>query len=213
MIWGEHPISFVKLSFKLWAMKKIILSLGLVVFTSVACYAGTGSSSVKHPMDKTVVPVDELFRSNEFDVSVFSSVALGGIDLYDNRKNNLNDVFKSFKHQKAWGGGVECGYFFTRYIGLGIEGDWLDAQSAISSVSGNVIGRYPIEYGNWAWAPYVFIGGGGQFDSVNAGYSQSGVGVEFRFKSHWGIFSDARYVIHDSDLNYALIRAGIRFNF
>jgi len=96
---------------------------------------------------------------------------------------------------------------------LGIEGDWLAGHDAISSVSGNVIGRYPFEMGTWAWAPYGFVGGGGQFDSQSAGFGQFGVGAEVRFKSHWGIFSDARWVIHDEFINYALIRAGIRFNF
>ena len=194
-------------------MKKVFLSLSIGILGSIVCFAGTEKNSIKNQGNKELIPIDELFRANEFDVSVFSTVALGGIDQYENRRNSLHDAYKSVEHQAAWGGGVECDYFFSRHVGLGIEGDWLASHSAISSVSANIIGRYPIEYGKWAWAPYAFIGGGGQFDSQNAGYSQSGIGVEFRFKSHWGIFTDGRYVIHDSDLNYALLRAGIRFNF
>ena len=194
-------------------MKKIYLALAAAVLGSVVCYAGTETSSLKLQKDKTVTPVDELFRSNEFDVGVFGAVALGGVDQYNDRKNSFHSAFKSMEHQKAWGGGVEADYFFTRYFGLGVEGDWFAANDAISSVSGNLIGRYPFEYGTWGWAPYGFVGGGGQFDSENAGFGQAGGGVEVRFKSHWGIFADGRYVIHDIDLNYTLIRAGIRINF
>lgn len=194
-------------------MKKIFITLVVAAMGSVVCYAGTDTSSLKLQKDKTVAPVDELFRANEFDAGVFGAAALGGVDQYNNRKNSFHDALESTVHQKAWGGGVEADYFFSRYFGLGVEGDWFAANDAVSSVSGNLIGRYPVEYGTWGWAPYGFAGGGGQFDSENAGFGQAGGGVEVRFKSHWGIFADGRYVIHDIDLNYTLIRAGIRINF
>jgi len=174
-----------------------------------------------------VTPVDELFRANEFDVSIFGAVGLGRVDHYTTTSSSRSRKFaqdgppslssnttttKHYVHN-AWGGGVEANYFFTRYFGLGVEGEWLDGHDAISSVSGNLIGRYPIEFGTWGLAPYGFIGGGGQFDSQNAGFGQIGAGVEVRFKSHWGLFTDARWVLHDVFIDYALIRAGIRFNF
>jgi len=194
-------------------MKKLYVALAVIVLGSGMCNAGIETSSIKARDGKTVTPVDELFRSNEFDLSVFSAVALGGVDQYNNRKNSFHDGFKSMLKDKAWGAGIEADYFFTRYFGLGVEGEWLATEDVISSVSANLIGRYPVEYGTWGWAPYAFVGGGGQFDSLNAGFGQVGGGVDVRFKCHWGIFADARYVIHDVDLNYALIRAGIRLNF
>ena len=192
-------------------MKKTLLSL--IFLSTTALYAGTESSSIKLQKDKNVIPESELFRANEFDIGVFGAVDLGGVDRYNNRKHSANAAIKSMEHQKAWGGGVEADYFFSKYFGLGVEGEWVAANDAISSVSANLIGRYPFEYGTFAWAPYGFVGGGGQFDSENAGYGQAGAGVEVRFHSHWGIFSDARYVIHDVDLNYTMVRAGIRINF
>ena len=192
-------------------MKKTIVTLSLAILSTAAVYAGTESNKIQK--DKELTPGNELFRANEFDIGVYTAVALGGIDQYNNRKNSVDSAFKSMEHQKAWGGGVEADYFFTRYFGLGLEGDWFAANDAISSVSANFIGRYPFEYGTWAWAPYGFVGGGGQFDSQNAGSGQAGAGIEVRFNSHWGLFSDGRYVVHDSDLNYTLLRAGIRINF
>jgi len=213
-------------------MKKIFLILSVAVISSAASFAGT--HTVKLGKDKIVTPAEDLFHGNEFDVSIYGAVGLGRVDHYttthtstsflppppqDNlvKQAEVSPFTKTHttKHyvNDAWGGGVEADYFFNKYFGLGIEGDWLAGHDAISSVSGNVIGRYPFEMGTWAWAPYGFIGGGGQFDSQNAGFGQFGFGAEVRFKSHWGIFSDARWVIHDEFINYALIRAGIRFNF
>jgi len=202
-------------------MKKIFLTLAVVSLGSAVCFAGTKTVPVKLGKDKTVTPVEELFRGNEFDVSIYGAVGLGRVDYYTTTKTTVTDgavpiitttTTKHYTHD-AWGGGVEVDYFFTRFFGLGIEGDWLAGHDVISSVAGNLIGRYPFEYGTWGWAPYGFIGGGGQFDSQNAGFGQIGAGAEVRFKCHWGIFSDARWVIHDTFIDYALIRAGLRFNF
>jgi len=197
-------------------MKKLILSLSIAILGASVCVAGPKSAPVKLGKDKMVTPTEELFRANEFDLGVFASAALGRVDYsthpyFSGRKSpnvNVNDY-----DNNAWGGGVEADYFFTRYFGLGVEGNWLAATDAISSVSGSLIGRYPFENGSWAWAPYGFLGGGGQFDSQNAGFGHFGVGTEVRLKCHWGVFTDVRWLIHDSNINYALIRLGVRYNF
>ena len=211
-------------------MKKLIIGLAIAALGSAVCFAGTKTVPVKLGKDKMVTPVEELFHANEFDVSLYGAVGLGRVDHYTTtettgRTNNVTitglspaittTTTTTTKHyvSSAFGGGVEADYFFTRYFGLGVEGDWLAGHDAISSVSGNLIGRYPIEFGTWGWAPYAFVGGGGQWDSQSAGFGQFGAGAEVRFKCHWGIFTDARWVLHDVYIDYALIRAGIRFNF
>ncbi|MEI8341981.1 MAG: hypothetical protein WCH43_10665 [Verrucomicrobiota bacterium] len=202
-------------------MKKQLFTLSVVLITSAVCLAGTKTAPInKLGKDKMVTPTEELFRANEFDLGIFGAVGLGNVDhstnqvsVYNTDHRKIGTITKKDTVHHAWGGGGEVDYFFTRYFGLGAEGDWLAGHDAISSVSGNVIGRYPFEYGSWAWAPYGFIGGGGQFDSQNAGYGQIGLGAEVRFKSHWGLFTDGRWVIHDSFTNYALIRTGVRINF
>ena len=202
-------------------MKKLLITLAVVAIGSTVGFAGTKTVPVKAGKDKIVKPVEELFHANEFDVSIYGAVAVGNVDHSNTPAKSiaLTDVTtisipgnKQYTHD-AWGGGVEVDYFFTRYFGLGIEGDWLAGHDAISSVSGNVIGRYPFEFGTWGWAPYAFVGGGGQFDSQSAGYGQIGAGAEVRFQNHWGIFADGRWVLHDTEISYALIRAGIRLNF
>jgi len=203
---------------KFTSMKKLHLIIAVTAISSAVCFAGPNETHVKLGKDKTVTPVEDLFRANEFDVSIYGAVGLGRVDHYTTTdpgtdNNNFRSTTTNHYVHSAWGGGVEADYFFTRYFGLGVEGDWLAGHDAISSVSGNLIGRYPFEYGTWGWAPYGFVGGGGQFDSQNAGFGQIGAGAEVRFKSHWGIFSDARWIIHDVFIDYALIRLGVRFNF
>lgn len=211
-------------------MKQLIITLAIAAVGTTACFAGPKEAPVKLGKDKTVTPIEDLFRANEFDVSIYGAVGLGRVDHYTTTETR-RDVTIQRGFQKdatqlilptnntthyvnpAWGGGVEGDYFFTRYFGLGVEGDWLSGQDAISSVAGNLIGRYPFEYGTWGWAPYGFVGGGGQFDTQSAGFGQVGAGAEVRFKCHWGIFTDARWVLHDVFIDYALIRVGMRFNF
>ena len=81
----------------------------------------------------------------------------------------------------------------------------------IDSASGNLIARLPI--GNTGLAPYIFGGGGYEFDTVHQGFGQVGGGLEFRFMEHAGVFIDARYVIADKTDNYGVGRAGLRINF
>lgn len=221
-------------------MKKLLLAISFISLGSALCFAGTKTVPVKLGKDKMVTPVEELFHGNEFDVSLYGAVGLGRVDHYNTESSDPSPGpspsptptpprsgvkaatqdpagagSTSTKHyvHDAWGAGVEADYFFNRYFGIGVEGDWLVGHDVISSVSGNLIGRYPFEFGTWGVAPYGFIGGGGQFDSQNAGFGQIGGGAEVRFKAHWGVFTDARWVIHDAFIDYALIRAGLRFNF
>ena len=75
----------------------------------------------------------------------------------------------------------------------------------------NLIARLPIL--DTGVAPYIFGGGGYQFDEVAQKFAQGGAGLEFRFARHVGFFVDARYVFADRTQNYGLGRAGLRLNF
>jgi hypothetical protein len=218
-------------------MKKFLLP-----FVAAAIGASLATAGEPSYKDKSIAPVD-LFRAQEIEFGVFGAVGLGNVDHHDNTRtvhrtvthiettdlppnNNgtttvetkVDEKFKqTFKYRttnrQGYGGGVEVNYFFTRNLGIGLEGTWLDASSVIHAVSANFIYRYPFEHGTWAWAPYAFAGGGGQFDGTNAAFGDFGLGAEFRFSPKWGVFSDGRWVIHDRLSNYALIRAGIRLVF
>jgi outer membrane protein W len=74
-----------------------------------------------------------------------------------------------------------------------------------------LIGRFPIGHGGLA--PYVFGGGGYQFDVIEQWLGNVGAGLEYRFTRNWGVFIDARYVFTDETKNYGLGRLGVRFSF
>jgi hypothetical protein len=177
--------------------------------------------------DKIITPPADLFHPNEFDLSIFASFDTGRIDSRTMEvpyrpalKNGPLPQRFLFPRKKvtrylhnAADAGVEADYFFSRFFGLGLEGDWIAGDDVIHSVSASLIARYPFEYGTWGWAPYAMIGGGGQFDGQNAGTGHIGAGAEVRFRMHWGVFAVGRYVIHDSTLNYGLFRLGLRYSF
>jgi hypothetical protein len=103
----------------------------------------------------------------------------------------------------ALGGGVQSAYFFNRYIGVSLEGDFLGSYDYNTVATGNFIFRYPFEFGAgpascakngksavngpiWGVAPYVTIGGGGQWDGHAEGIGSVGGGLEFAFQHNYG---------------------------
>jgi hypothetical protein len=128
------------------------------------------------------------------------------------KKIHIHD--RDYTHN-AFGAGVGVNYFITRNFGLGLEGDWIAGDSTINSVAGSFIYRCPFENEahTFGWAPYAFIGGGGQFDGQNVGFGFAGGGTEVRFSRSCAVFADGRYVLHDSTINYGLFRLGCRVIF
>lgn len=85
---------------------------------------------------------------------------------------------------------------------------------AAHQVTGNIILRYPFEGGCVAWAPYIFGGGGGIWNSSGTGFGDVGIGAEVRLTRHLGLFSDWRWNFmggNHNDVNTT--RAGVRFVF
>lgn len=122
-----------------------------------------------------------------------------------------------FEADHAWGGGVGLNYYFLRYLGFGVEGDWLDGGETIHLVDGNVFLRYPITFNigekQRGLAPYLFGGYGTKFDGVKWGVAHAGAGVEFRICPGFAIFVDGRYVFGHTDGDAGLFRSGVRFVF
>lgn len=140
----------------------------------------------------------------------------------------------------AAGGGVMTNYYFNRYIGVSLEGDFLGGYSYNTVLISNLIFRYPFEFGEktvagyskdgkstvdskdgkstvtgptWGLAPYVFIGGGCQWDGRAEGVGDVGGGLEVRFAQHYGVFVEGRWVAHDARQNYASELLGVSYNF
>jgi hypothetical protein len=140
----------------------------------------------------------------------------------------------------AWGGGIDGEYFPLQYLGLAVEGNFFNELPGSffgSTVTGNVILRYPLDtaFPGFHLAPYAFGGVGGIFNQNNtftriatAGnqnrFNRSGaddevlgdvgVGLEYRFTPHIGLFSDARYnFVNGPKNNFLGTRVGLRFAF
>lgn len=123
--------------------------------------------------------------------------------------NNFDD---HFHHHAQAGGGVGLNYFFSRYVGVGADAYTEDRDPCfIYAASGNLILRLPIDH--TGIAPYIFGGGGHQWDYVSQNFGQAGAGVEFRLCRNLGIFVDGRWVAADRTENYGLGRAGFRISF
>jgi hypothetical protein len=152
-----------------------------------------------------ITPDYPFYRAQELSLDLFGSGSVGQptIDHFTGGRIEQNGRL---------GAGAGLNYFFCRYVGVG--GDAYTENTRhdfIDSASGNLIGRLPI--GDTGIAPYIFGGGGYQFDEVSQRFGQFGAGIEFRFCKNVGFFVDARYVVADKTDNYGVGRAGLRLSF
>jgi len=204
-------------------MKKYIIT-GIIAGTAVS---------------KNVVAVEDpcLFRDQEFQIDAF------GLGYFNQGGNNFNyygnNNFPGISGRPAWGGGLGINYFFSRYIGLGLEQDLYGRQPGQNNVVdagytrwatiGNLFLRYPIC--SWNLAPYLMIGGGANYGTTprivaqgrqlgtynsGQGFGHVGGGLEYRFTENIGIFSDARYIysgVAGLANNNLMWRYGLRFAF
>jgi hypothetical protein len=193
--------------------------LAVLVASAALAFAGESEETSKNVVAPAPPPLS-LYRSNEWQFDIFGAYAPSGPD----SGRYLGD--------HAWGGGSAVNYFFTRYFGLGLGGDVLDGTGRRSGhVSGdfglNFLARYPI--GNTPWAPYAYGGVGGFVTGTDSRFNgfgfrrnnddvffegRVGLGVEYRFCSHIGAFTDGGYNFVDANhADYGLVRAGVRFAF
>jgi hypothetical protein len=207
-------------------MKKYIITGVMAAVAATSAFAGTTTAS------KEVAPVEApcLFRDNEFQIDAFGlgDFYRGGADI---------------SGRPAWGGGLGLNYFFSRFIGIGIEQDLYGRNSkgnrSVGSndfgytrwaTIGNLFLRYPICSMNLA--PYIMLGGGANYGNVGGGYvnypnsranrlagqgfGHVGGGLEYRVTETIGLFSDARYLYSGvTGLNNSQLmwRYGLRFAF
>jgi hypothetical protein len=209
---------------------KSLLAVGVAFMTLpvLTTFAGPMEVSSKNVVAPPPPIQESLYRAHEWDLDVFGAYAPAGRD----GRKYLGD--------HAWGGGAGGSYFFTRNLGLGFEGVVLDGTGSRSGdVSGefalNALARLPI--GNTPFAPYGLAGIGGFvpgtgsnfFNTVTNGVRHKvnnsnsddirleghvGLGVEYRFQRHIGLFTDGRYeFVEGANNNFGLVRAGVRFAF
>ena len=210
-------------------MKKII-TLAVVVIASHVALASAGeavASSKQVVAQPPPLPIS-YFRSNEFSLGLFGSYGW----TYNNNTRAIGN--------HTWGGGIDGQYFPLQYVGFAIEGDFFNEIPGDffgSTVTGNVILRYPldIKFPGLHLAPYVFGGVGGIFNQNNTftriatlGHANrlnrrdtndevlgdGGLGLEYRFTPHIGLFSDVRYnLVNGPKNNFPSTRFGFRYAF
>ena len=179
-------------------MKKLTLALLTVAVSVTGAFAGTSAKTFK----QTVAPAAECkFRDQELQVDAFAAGAF-----YN-------------EGRPGWGGGLGVNYFFTKFIGIGVEQDILGREKVGGgsntewATSGNLFLRYPICSLNLA--PYALAGGGAAYGTGKGhGFGNVGGGLEYRVTDNIGLFSDARWVYSAEEPKSAVLgRAGLRFAF
>jgi hypothetical protein len=210
-------------------MKRVIaLAIMALASAAVSIFAGEPVTSSKQVVAPAPPPPVSYFRANEFSLGLFGAYGW----TYDRNRRGIGDHY--------WGGGVDGQYFPLQYLGFAIEGDFFNEIPGDffgSTVTGNVIFRYPLDNKspNWHLAPYAFAGVGGLFNSNNVAtrvvtfgnqhrltrrntddevLGDFGGGLEYRFTPHIGLFSDVRFnLVSGPKNNYLSTRFGLRYAF
>jgi hypothetical protein len=201
---------------------KSLLAVALLP-VSITAWAGSEMSSGKEYKDNKVIAPTPCFKDREFQLDLFGAYVDG---------NALDHAGPWQDH--GWGGGIGLNYFFTRYIGVGIEGSALYGRenrqrddrgndlsrakhTTVYSGSGSLIFRMPIE--SICLAPYAYLGGGISVDGDKWAAGFGGVGVEYRVvPERVSLFMDGRCTYYGDrydhgDQNNYTGKAGIRFIF
>jgi len=177
--------------------------------TTTVTPPGTTTTVVQtEPPPSTVVVsnyTEPFYRDHEFSVDGFGTLSLG-----EQFINNISAT--KVRRNGRLGAGAGVNLFFAKNVGIGADAWSEDTRGKfVDNVSGNLIVRFPI--GTSALAPYVFGGGGYQFEPVSQAFGQFGAGFEVRFSPNVGIFVDARYLVTRRTDDFGLGRAGLRFSF
>lgn len=181
-------------------MKKIKpnqLQIGVTILLLAATSAfGTDDMSVGD---------GEKYRAEETSLDIFGTGSINQETI-----NHLNGI--RYREDVEQGAGVGLNHFFTRHIGIGAEAYAEDTERHfVDKASASLIARLPL--GESGFAPYLYLGGGRQFDPIELSFAQAGAGLEFRFTPKVGLFLDGRYVMTDGAKDHGLARVGLRLIF
>jgi hypothetical protein len=183
-------------------MKKQLLALTIALgFTSAGAWAGEDSGG-KAAIGKNPVtlPPSSLYNAGELVIKPFYDITL------------IDSGKEHYKDDELYGGGLAVDYFFTKQLGIGVDGYWLDDSSVVHSYNVNLTARTTLLCD--ALSIYA-IGGGGVFTNGDTlGSAHIGGGIEYRFCSSFGIFADGRYKWLDGgDVTLTSVRMGVSFVF
>lgn len=201
-------------------MKKQTWATALTAIAlTTSAFAGGSERMASSSSKEYVAPrTEDCFRDHEFQVDVYGI----GAAALSNQERLIGD--------HAFGAGIGLNYFFTRSLGVGVEGNWLspsdDRHDDLGTAGLNVFFRLPCK--ETCFAPYAFAGpdivfnanevaeGGTPQHSKNESFfaGHAGLGMEFRFSRMVGVFVDGRYTVVEKGHNdFGSVRTGFRFAF
>jgi hypothetical protein len=176
-----------------------------VVVGSCAFVAGTAWGADAGVSYNNVPRSEQVFRADEFSIDAFGTLALGEDVIEHISRDRVRD-------NGRFGFGAGANYFFTRYFGISGEAYTENTgHSLVDDAGGSLVVRFPFD--PVRLAPYIFGGGGYQFDPIEQPFAHAGGGLEYRFKNNMGIFVDGRYVFTRDSRDFGLGRLGFRFSF
>ena len=183
-------------------MKKLTAVVVIAAFSLTAWAQDDSSTTTTTTTSSTP---DQLFNANEVSMDLFGTVSVN--------QQTINHISGDrVRHNGRLGAGVGLTYYATRYIGIGGDAYSENTQhSFVDDAAGNVYLRLPLDAIHLA--PYIYGGGGHQFDPTYAWFGQAGVGLDIRVTRHWGFFADARYIMPEHAGNFGMGRAGVRLLF
>ena len=147
----------------------------------------------------------DLYRANELSLDGYGTASL-------NKYSIENISGRRVRHNTRLGLGAGINYFFTKFVGIGADAYSENTSGAmVDSASGNLTLRLPLE--GCGLAPYIYGGGGRQFDLNRVSFAQVGGGLEYRFTPQIGVFVDARWVLPEHTRYYGVARLGVRYAF
>jgi hypothetical protein len=145
------------------------------------------------------------YHAREFTLDAFGTASLGKYTI-----DHLSGA--RVRHDARLGAGLGLTYFVTRNFGFGADGYSENLSGVlVDSASASVIFRFPL--GQSGFSPYVFGGGGRQFDVARVWFAQAGAGLEYRFTSRVSAFFDARLVLPEKTQYFGVARLGVRCAF
>jgi len=201
-------------------MKSTLTAITLAATCALVSSALGGSPTITSNKEYKAAEQEQLcFSDHEFQLDIFGQYSVG----------EGPDRAATFRDH-GWGGGLGLNYFFTRNLGIGIDGAWLYAKepsysgsgngshkTTIHNFSGSLIYRMPIDH--LCLAPYIYAGGGYSVDGEDWATAHAGVGVEYRITPQkLGVFLDGRWTyfgdrFNRDDLNNFSTRLGFRVIF
>jgi hypothetical protein len=185
---------------------KIVIGSTILLMGAVAVHAQTMSATQNTTSNSSWFDSsqDLLYRANELSLEAFGAGASDG--------HRHDYYYDDHRRDGKFGGGGGLEYFFCRYIGVEADGFALaNRDHTQENAGGNLALRYPI--GQTGFSPYIFGGGGAQWNHGSEGYETGGAGLEFRFTRSIGLFGDGSFVGPANTRNYGMGRIGVRFSF